>query len=109
DIAGRFGGDEFYLILPEANITEALFCANRIRSVLSLDAESPALSVSIGVASFPNDGQTLEALTEAADAGLYKAKRNRKALAGMAQRTCKASRVHPPRFEEGQAAPVAAI
>lgn len=94
DIAGRFGGDEFYLILPEANITEALFCADRIRKVLALDHESPTLSVSIGAASFPQDGQTMESLTEAADAELYQAKRNRKPLAGSQERKAKVSRVH---------------
>lgn len=78
DIAGRFGGDEFYLVLPETNMSEALSCAERLRTALALEKEAPVLSASMGVATYPADGTTRESLTEAADAALYRAKRNRK-------------------------------
>jgi diguanylate cyclase (GGDEF)-like protein/PAS domain S-box-containing protein len=75
--AGRFGGDEFFLVLPETNATEAIFCADRIRRALEQEIELPRLSASIGVASSPSDGTTPESLIAAADARLYRAKSNR--------------------------------
>jgi diguanylate cyclase (GGDEF)-like protein/PAS domain S-box-containing protein len=77
DTAGRFGGDEFYLIMPEANATDALFCAERIRKMLGEDSETPGVSASIGIATYPEDGLMLDALTATADAELYRVKRAR--------------------------------
>jgi len=71
DIAARYGGDEFVLVLPEASANAALHVAQRISERLRNDGLEPPLSVSIGVANYPVDGATLEELLSAADRALY--------------------------------------
>ena len=75
DTAARYGGDEFALVLPEATPDIAGRVVSRIRERLSAEAEAPALSVSAGVAAFPEDGDTPEKLLGAADRALYGMKR----------------------------------
>ncbi|MGC2286853.1 MAG: GGDEF domain-containing protein [Candidatus Acidiferrum sp.] len=75
DTAARYGGDEFALVLPEAGPDIAARVVSRIRERLSAEAEPPALSVSAGVAAFPEDGDTPEKLLGAADRALYGMKR----------------------------------
>jgi diguanylate cyclase (GGDEF)-like protein len=70
DTAARYGGDEFALVLPEAG-RDIASRVSRIRERLSAEAEVPALSVSAGVAAFPEDGDTPEKLLGAADRALY--------------------------------------
>src|SRR5689334_736088 len=74
DTAARYGGDEFALVLPEASPDIAARVVSRIRERLSAEAEPPALSVSAGVAAFPEDGDTPEKLLAAADRALYRMK-----------------------------------
>jgi diguanylate cyclase (GGDEF)-like protein/PAS domain S-box-containing protein len=71
DTAARQGGDEFALVLPETGAAAASFVATRICDLLAKDTEEPALSVSVGVASYPNDGDTIGTLLYAADRVLY--------------------------------------
>ena len=72
DIAARYGGDEFALILPETGIKAAQEVARRICDSVAQDQELPPISVSVGVALYARDGETLDALLGAADRGLYK-------------------------------------
>ena len=84
DTAARQGGDEFAVVLPETGMGAATLVARRIGELLARDAEEPALSVSVGVASYPQDAETIGTLLYAADRALYlmKDKRPRAARAG---------------------------
>jgi diguanylate cyclase (GGDEF)-like protein len=85
DVVARYGGEEFAVVLPETSGEQAMIIAERIRRNIKdqpfeVDPRKPLVSitVSIGVASFPQDGETFGALIEAADQALYKAKDNGK-------------------------------
>lgn len=77
DTAGRMGGEEFAVLLPNSDARGAYLYAERLRTeVREAFADQPFdLTVSIGIASFPQHGATLEALLQAADEALYAAKR----------------------------------
>jgi len=74
DTAARHGGDEFALVLPETGWAAATLVARRICDLLEKDTEEPALSVSVGLASFPKDAGTIGTLLYAADKALYEMK-----------------------------------
>jgi two-component system, cell cycle response regulator len=86
DTAARQGGDEFALLLPETGAAAATLVARRVCELLANDAEEPALSVSVGVASYPKDADTIGTLLFAADRALYamKDKQSKGAAAGRA-------------------------
>lgn len=74
DIAARYGGDEFALVLIDADPAMAGQVAQRIQEGLLTEIEEPVLGVSIGIASYPADGRTGQELLEAADHRLYQQK-----------------------------------
>ncbi len=85
DAAARFGGEEFAAFLLDAEIGQALVAAERIRKVIEekefsvirqgRPSSTHHVTVSIGVASFPDDSQDPIELVEMADSALYRAKR----------------------------------
>jgi len=95
DIPCRYGGDEFAIILPEANSTQATVVAERLRKKIgascglemmshieaatgSRSMDVPSVTVSIGIASFPEHASETEALVKAADDAMYVSKRSEK-------------------------------
>jgi len=87
----RYGGEEFLVMLPEIDKEGALACAERLRRKVEQEPfegeeesqPSGKITISIGVASYPLDGDSIEKLIEAADSALYRAKasgRNRVCL-----------------------------
>lgn len=78
DTAARHGGDEFALVLPETMEQGAQEVLSRICDCVSNDGKQPAISLSAGVAIFPRDGNTAEALMDAADRALYRMKEQHK-------------------------------
>jgi two-component system cell cycle response regulator len=82
DIFGRFGGEEFLLILPHTNASQAAAAAEKIRNLLASHTfpfreKQPLglVSVSGGVAAYPQHGLDAAGLLHAADEALYEAKR----------------------------------
>ncbi len=81
DVAARFGGEEFSILLPETPVEKAIEIAERIRRAVaersvdvSTSSEPIHATVSIGVASFPSDGADENALVHQADLAVYRAK-----------------------------------
>lgn len=80
DVACRFGGEEFVVILPGAPIEIAVKRAEELRekiealSVRYLESNLPRITISVGVAAFPAAGDTPEGVLKAADEALYRAK-----------------------------------
>ena len=75
DCVARYGGEEFVVMLLEANLATATIVAERIRArVAEQDLGEGKLSLSIGVAEYPDGGETPEELIATADAAMYRAK-----------------------------------
>ena len=87
DTAARHGGDEFALVLPETGVAAATLVAQRICDLLEMQDEEPPLAVSVGVASFPKDADTIGTLLYAADAALYAMKDSRLEVIRATQRS----------------------
>jgi diguanylate cyclase (GGDEF)-like protein/PAS domain S-box-containing protein len=77
EIAARYGGDEFAILLLDADGTRAQNVAERISSCLRLQTDSPPLSVSIGFSVYPADGHSAPEMLETADKRLYQNKKSR--------------------------------
>jgi diguanylate cyclase (GGDEF)-like protein len=77
DLATRFGGDEFVIVLPEADTNVAVSVARRInQEVEKLKVEGRKLSISLGVASWNKTYTTPDIFIDAADRAMYQAKRS---------------------------------
>jgi diguanylate cyclase (GGDEF)-like protein/PAS domain S-box-containing protein len=81
DIAARYGGDEFAILLLEADRARAQNVAERISACLRSQTDPPPLSVSIGYSVYLHDGVSAPELLEAADKRLYQSKKSRHAVA----------------------------
>jgi diguanylate cyclase (GGDEF)-like protein len=80
DVVGRFGGEEFVILLPGADLAQAVGAAERCRAAVAKMEipEAPYLTItaSVGVAAFPDHGEDLDALLKASDRAMYAAKAN---------------------------------
>lgn len=77
DLATRFGGDEFVIVLPEADLKVAVSVAERLnQEVDKVKIEDRKISISLGVASWNKTYGTPEAFIDAADRAMYSAKRS---------------------------------
>lgn len=74
DTIGRFGGEEFVIVLPDAAAEAAIKVAERVRHAIDTGSGAPAVTVSIGVAEMA-PGETSDTLLRRADDALYVAKR----------------------------------
>lgn len=81
DFAGRNGGEEFAVLLPDTPVPAALGIAERVRTAIaeiSLPGTDVRVTASIGVAAYPDHAATPDRLERLADAALYTAKRQGK-------------------------------
>lgn len=91
DVVCRYGGEEFVVLLTQANSEQAVLIAEKLRKAVAswqFPGVPCAVTVSAGVAAFPEHGATRNALVKAADAALYAAKqagRNRVCIGSMAR------------------------
>jgi diguanylate cyclase (GGDEF)-like protein len=101
DFAGRYGGEEFLVLLPEAGDDSGLLIAERIRAgvaALRIGAVDQPITISIGLAVIPDHSIDSETLLRAADGALYAAKnggRNRTEISSL--------RASSPDFGQAQA------
>ncbi len=89
DIAAKYGGDEFVIILPQTGREGAYTLAERIRAAVEAhefpgEGDGMKITTSMGIAKFPEDGEVTRDLLEAADTTLFRAKRTgRNRVAGI--------------------------
>jgi diguanylate cyclase (GGDEF)-like protein len=82
NVIARYGGEEFIVVLPQTSAKSCVLVAERIRQAVmtmlmpsNTESRLPQVTVSIGVAAFPDHGETLEQLIQASDKALYESKR----------------------------------
>jgi len=91
DIAGRYGGDEFMIILPETSVKGAETLAEKLLEALSrmdldfLRGNKQTLSVSIGIAGVETKNETIDTLVKRADGAMYTSKQSGKSKASSAR------------------------
>ncbi len=83
DVFGRYGGEEFVVVLPETPVDHAMVYAERLRATIESQGEAVserhpgcALSVSVGISSMNARGDDADRMIQRADAALYAAKRH---------------------------------
>ena len=92
DIACRYGGEEFVLVLPEASLDDSRRRADQLRQAVKRlrvshgDQLIGPVTASVGVAAFPDHGADGEAVLKAADTALYVAKRGGRNRVAVAKR-----------------------
>jgi diguanylate cyclase (GGDEF)-like protein len=91
DSVGRYGGDEFIILLPETNAEQASALAERIQAAAAelssaMPPGAPEVSLSIGIAVYPYDSAVRQELIKAADRAMYEAKYDAKGLGGSRSR-----------------------
>jgi len=100
DCVARYGGEEFVVMLLEANLATATLVAERVRArVAEQDLGQGSLTLSIGVAEYPDGGDTPEELIATADAAMYRAKsggRNQVVVGGTVEERPRESEERPP-------------
>jgi diguanylate cyclase (GGDEF)-like protein len=74
DLVARYGGEEFAMVIPNVARGEAAEVGERIRSAIAGSGGEPPITCSIGIAIWPEDGSSAEALLGTADQALYRAK-----------------------------------
>src|SRR5436190_24015712 len=113
DVGARFGGEEFAAFLLDADYSQGMIAAERVRTAIEKH-EFPAvrrqgaepikthhIAISIGVASYPEDGRDPIQLVELADSALYRAKRNgRNQVCAYRPATTEVLRLRPRSKEE---------
>jgi two-component system cell cycle response regulator len=81
DVVARYGGEEFVLVLPDTDAEGAAIFASKLREevaaqTMTSDAGPFQVTISMGVAAYPRDGQETAALVERADQALYYCKKH---------------------------------
>ena len=81
DVVGRYGGEEFIIIMPDTEKSKAVEVAERLRKILSSteftlpEGKNITVTASFGVATFPEDGSNIDRIVHIADERLYRAKK----------------------------------
>lgn len=103
DVAFRYGGDEFAILMPQTNVEDGYAAAERIRKTIADDPvhQQHSVTLSLGLASWPADGLTADHIVNAADKALYHAKRTG------GNRTCLVSHMLPLSTELQEKTPAA--
>jgi diguanylate cyclase (GGDEF)-like protein len=110
DFAGRNGGEEFAILLPDTQVRVALPIAERVRAAIaeiSLPGSDVAVTVSIGVAGYPDHASTPDQLERLADAALYLAKRQGRNRVELAEATAIDAAAGLPEHPAGDSEPAA--